>query len=156
MPTKKKKKKSKRKAKTKPKAKAEQKLGRPNKEFSPQQVREIEQMAFDQCQTRTIAKVIGCDEKTLEKHFSTVLVQKRAEGKAALRRTQMKQAQNIPTMAIFLGKNYLEQADQHKSDVDVKVRHIPGFLDPDEELAFLEERKQFLEAQKKAEPAIAL
>jgi len=143
------------KKKAKSKTKSKKSVGRPEKKFTPEQIRQIEQMAFDQCQTRTIAKVIGCDEKTLAKHFSAVLPQKRAEGKAALRRSQMKQAENNPTMAIFLGKNYLEQADQHKSDVDMNVRHIPVFRDIEEELAFLEERKQFLEEQKKAEPAIA-
>jgi hypothetical protein len=136
-------------------SKPQAKLGRPEKEFSDDEVRRIEQMAFDQCQNRTIAKVIECAVETLEKHFSTVLVQKRAEGKGALRRAQMKQAQTIPTMAIFLGKNYLEQTDKRETDLDVKVKDIPVFRDVDEELSFLEERKKFLLQQKDIEPAIA-
>lgn len=99
--------------------------GRPKAKFTEQQIRDIEQMAFNQCQTNTIAKVIGCDNHTLEKHFSQVLTKKRAEGRKELRRTQMEQSAKNPTMSIWLGKQYLEQKD--KQDLNVKgqmnVRH---------------------------------
>jgi hypothetical protein len=86
--------------------------------FTQEEKRKMEQMAFDQSQDKTIAAVLGCDVKTLKKSFSTVLHKKRCEGKIALRRAQMQQAQSIPTMSIFLGKNYLDQKDSK----DVKVQ----------------------------------
>ncbi len=86
--------------------------------FTVEEKRKMEQMAFDQCQDKTIAAVLGCDVSTLKKPFSTVLHKKRCEGKAALRRSQMKQSGNNPTMSIWLGKQYLEQKD--KSEMNVR------------------------------------
>ena len=92
--------------------------------FTTEEKEEMNSMAFDQCQDNTIAKVIGCDVKTLTKSFSKVLQQKRAEGKVALRRAQMKQALANPTMAIFLGKNYLEQTDSKELNLKGEVNII--------------------------------
>ena len=111
-------KKTQKRAKQKQKSAPAKELGRPESEFTNQQIRDIEQMAFDQCYDKTIAKVIGCAVETLKKHFSTKIIQKRAEGKAALHRSQMKQAQTNPTMAIFLGKNYLGQADKQEHIIE--------------------------------------
>jgi len=92
-------------------------MARSIKLFTETEKQQMQQMAFDQCQDKTIAHVLDCDVKTLKKHFSTVLQKKRAEGKAALRRAQMKLAENNPTMSIFLGKNYLEQKDKSEHEL---------------------------------------
>lgn len=49
--------------------------------------------------------------RTYKKTFKEVFKDKRQGGKASLRRTQWKQAENNPTMAIWLGKQYLGQKD---------------------------------------------
>ena len=43
--------------------------------------------------------------------FSTIYEQKKQVGKIALRRYQLQQAEKNPTMAIWLGKQYLGQRD---------------------------------------------
>ena len=49
--------------------------------------------------------------------FATVYGQKKEGGKIALRRYQLQQAEKNPTMAIWLGKQYLNQKD------NVEVEH---------------------------------
>ena len=95
------------------------KVGRPIKLFTVEEKKKMEEMAFNQCQDKTIAAVIGVQVDCLKRHFKTVLHKKRCEGKAALRASQAEMAMKgkQPAMAIFLGKNYLEQKDSK----DVKV-----------------------------------
>ena len=72
-----------------------------------------------QCTKDEICGVLGITDKTLDKwcmenyneNFSVIFAQKRQNGKASLRRTQWKLAEKNVTMAIFLGKNYLDQKD---------------------------------------------
>ena len=101
--------------------------GRPKKQFNPEQMRQIEQMAFDNCHTRTIAEAIGESQDTIKRHFASLLKKKRAEGRAALRRSQRKLAATNPAMAIFLGKNELGQAD--KQEVGGDITHKVEFVD---------------------------
>jgi hypothetical protein len=54
----------------------------------------------------------------------------RAEGQKKLRRLQWKQAEHNPTMAIFLGKQYLGQADK----VETKNESSHTIEVPDDEL----------------------
>ena len=49
--------------------------------------------------------------------FATVYEQKKEGGKIALRRYQLQQAEKNPTMAIWLGKQYLKQKD------NIEVEH---------------------------------
>lgn len=88
--------------------------GRPETKLNDKQLKEMDQMAKDNCKDKTIAKVLGIDVATLKKHYSTRLKQKRAMGQADLRRTQQKQALTNPVMAIFLGKNNLQQTDKQE------------------------------------------
>lgn len=46
--------------------------------------------------------------------FSTIYQQKKEGGKIALRRYQLQQAEKNPTMAIWLGKQYLGQKDKYE------------------------------------------
>ena len=51
-------------------------------------------------------------KKTYGTTFSEVFKQKRGKGQISLRRMQWKLAEKNPTMAIFLGKQYLGQKDK--------------------------------------------
>jgi len=89
------------------------KLGRPPKQFSQEVIDRISDLAFQGCQARTIGAIIDCDEDTLKRHFTPLLVKKRAERKEWLRRQQNKAAKaSVPSMLIFLGKNDLNQTDK--------------------------------------------
>lgn len=54
--------------------------------------------------------------------FATIYAQKKEGGKIALRRYQLQQAEKNPTMAIWLGKQYLNQRDRQEivAEVDAK------------------------------------
>ena len=54
--------------------------------------------------------------------FATIYAQKKEGGKIALRRYQLQQAEKNPTMAIWLGKQYLNQRDRQEivAEVDTK------------------------------------
>ena len=80
---------------------------------------QFESLCAIQCTMEEICHVIGVSEKTLQawckdtygKHFSQVFAEKRSLGKSSLRRTQWKIAEKNPTMAIWLGKQYLGQRE---------------------------------------------
>ncbi len=92
------------------------KLGRPEKQFTRYQITKIGKLAFQGCQNRTIATIIGCEHHTLKKHFYPLLSKKRAERKAWLRDVQCVRAvkDSSSAMIIFLGKNELDQVDKHE------------------------------------------
>lgn len=58
-----------------------------------------------------------CKQEYDGKTFSEVFEEKSSFGKISLRRLQFEQAKSNPTMAIFLGKQYLGQ----KENADVRV-----------------------------------
>lgn len=99
------------------------KKGRPKKEISK---RAFEELCKIQCTEEEICAVLDVDEATLIKWckenydgkvFSKVFAEKRLGGKTSLRRKQWKLASSNASMAIFLGKQYLNQKD----NVDVEV-----------------------------------
>lgn len=79
----------------------------------------FESLCAIQCTREEIAGVLNISESTLYRwcketygtDFDTIHRQKMENGKASLRRTQWKHAEKNPTMAIFLGKQYLGQKD---------------------------------------------
>ncbi len=110
---------------------SENKGGRPRKEIDKNA---FESLCSIQCTKDEICNVFDCDEKTLTRWcndtygmgFSEVFKEKRNNGRASLRRMQWKLAENNPTMAIFLGKQYLEQRDKQEHEVtgglEIKVK----------------------------------
>ena len=85
---------------------------------------QIDQKSFEelckmQCTELEIAGFFGCSDETLnkwckktyKKTFQECFEIFRQGGKASLRRTQWLMAEHNAAMAIFLGKNYLGQAD---------------------------------------------
>lgn len=107
--------------------------GRPRIEFSEKQWKEFEQLCAFQCTKLEICEWFSITDKTLENlikqryngvGFSEVFQQKRSKGLVSLRRLQFQLAQKNPAMAIFLGKNYLDQKDKqeidHKTPIPIK------------------------------------
>ena len=71
------------------------------------------------CTQEEIATMFDCDVRTLQRdeEFCRVFKKGKENGKMSLRRTQFKLAEKNPTMAIFLGKQYLGQRD------NIEVEH---------------------------------
>lgn len=82
-----------------------------------------------QCTQVEAAAVLRVSERSLRRFFERYPEAVEAfdegsrEGMASLRRVQWKQAQVNPTMAIWLGKQWLGQRDKQEVSVDVTVRH---------------------------------
>lgn len=105
-------------------------MARPKKEINQ---RQFEQACAMQCTKAEVCAFFDVTEKTLEgwckrtykMGFSQVFSIKREVGKMSLRRSQMKMAETNPTMAIWLGKQYLGQKDTKdvgiKADVGVQI-----------------------------------
>ena len=62
----------------------------------------------------------GWCKRTYKKGFSEVFKIKRQGGKASLRRTQWHLAESNPTMAIWLGKQYLGQKDKPEEEATLE------------------------------------
>ena len=116
------------------------KLGRPRKEINKQQ---FENLCGLQCTEEEVASFFDCSVDTVERFckreykatFAEVFKIKRGIGKISLRRSQMKLAEKYPAMAIFLGKQYLDQTDKIETTIagiDDNLRtEIEDFLNDD-------------------------
>jgi hypothetical protein len=110
--------------------------GRPKFEID---FEEFEKLCAIQCTLIEIANWFKTTEDTIEarvkdnydgKTFSDVYKKYSAEGKMSLRRNQFKMSETNPAMAIWLGKQYLDQKD--KSEVDTKVTNVSINIDSDD------------------------
>lgn len=101
--------------------------GRPKKEID---VKMFETMCGIQCTKDEICDILDIDEKTLtrwcketyEMGFSEIYKKKSATGKMSLRRMQFKLAEKHPAMAIWLGKQILNQKDSVDDGQEKKAR----------------------------------
>ena len=92
------------------------KMGRPEKQINQQQ---FEALCQIQATEEEVCLVLGVQPNTLNKWcrrmygqtFCKVFAEKRALGKASLRRKQFKLAEKSAAMAIWLGKQYLGQRE---------------------------------------------
>ena len=109
--------------------KGDPKGGRPEFELSDDDFGKIVGMMRIQCTEVEICSIIGVTDKTLNKAlnargepgFSELYKRYQDEGKASLRRSQWKVAQEgNPTMLIWLGKQMLGQRD--RKDLDLSSR----------------------------------
>ncbi len=90
--------------------------GRPRKEINEKL---FENLCAIQCTEKEICAVLGCCEDTLnawckrtyKMTFSDTYKSKKMLGKSSLRRTQFRLAEKSASMAIWLGKQYLDQKD---------------------------------------------
>jgi hypothetical protein len=80
-----------------------------------------------QATTRECAAVLGVSHQTflstIQRHpeIGEALERGKEEGRASLRRTQFRLAEKNAAMAIFLGKNYLDQTDRQDINQSVTV-----------------------------------
>lgn len=93
--------------------------GRPKIEIDYDMVKKL---AAIQCTEKEIASVIGCTDRTMQNDPECMKAYYEGldQGKMSLRRYQFKLAEKNPTMAIFLGKQYLGQKDivEQKTEIN--------------------------------------
>jgi len=102
-------------------------MGRPQKTWINRDFEQFEALCKIQCSKADICAVMDVSEKTLDRlvrekyrlTFEEAQSRFRAYGKATLLRTQFKLAERNPSMAIWLGKQYLGQQDP-------SARRLPG------------------------------
>lgn len=100
--------------------------GRKTKDLDPQV---FENLCSIFCTQTEICEIMDVDYKTMqnwvERHygdnFSNVYKKHMGKGKMSLRRAQLKMAQSNPSMAIWLGKQYLNQLDRVEEQVTGSV-----------------------------------
>lgn len=82
----------------------------------------VEKLAAIQCTQQEIASFLGCSVDTLQRDETFCGLYKKGQenGKMSLRRIQYKLAEKNPTMAIWLGKQYLKQRDNIEVEHDAK------------------------------------
>ncbi len=67
------------------------------------------------CTVEEMASILDCSKDTLERRFAALIEKGRSEMKMSLRRQQIRLMENgNATMAIWLGKQYLGQADRQE------------------------------------------
>ncbi len=111
------------------------KLGRPRKEFSKETEEKVAEAALLGCQNATIAGLVEMDVGTMVNHYSSLLQKKRKQRKYELRLKQWNLAENNVAMAIFLGKNELEQRDRHELTGKLTLADVFLAADQESELA---------------------
>ena len=110
-------------------------------------VRQFEVLCSIQCMVDEIAAVFDCSPDTVrrwclrhyKREFSEVYEEKRQVGLASLRRIQFKMAEQSASMAIWLGKQLLNQKDKIETTntflntptVEI-VNDTPAVVDPNE------------------------
>ena len=108
-------------------------MARPRKEIDRE---EFENLCKIQCTKIEMCAFFDVTDKTLEswckrtykKGFSEVFAEKRGLGKISLRRTQFRMADTNPTMAIWLGKQYLYQKDKIEQDDKEALKKLDEVL----------------------------
>ena len=94
-------------------------MPRPQKTWTARDFEQFEALCKIQCSKADICAVMDVSEKTLDRlvrekykqTFEEMQSHFRAYGKASLLRSQFKLAERNPSMAIWLGKQYLGQVD---------------------------------------------
>lgn len=101
---------------------------------------QFEKLCAIQCTKEEISAFFNCSEDTIERwchreygeSFAVVFSKKRGLGRVSLRRHQFRMAENNPTMAIWLGKQYLGQADRQEVSVaiqdDETIREMESYF----------------------------
>lgn len=100
-------------------------MARPRKEIDRKQ---FEMLCALQCTLLEICDALEVTDKTLDRwckrtygeRFSEVFAKKRGKGKISLRRMQWQLAEKNATMAIWLGKQYLDQKDTVEQNINTE------------------------------------
>jgi len=104
-------------------------MPRPRKEISK---KTFENLCALQCTQEEMCCAFDVTDKTLnswckqtyKKSFSEVFAIKRGAGKISLRRAQFNLAKKNANMAIWLGKQYLDQKDKTHNNVVLDVENL--------------------------------
>lgn len=107
-------------------------MARPRKQIDQKQ---FESLCGLQCTLEEICGWFDITDKTLNSwckrtygaSFSEVFKQKRGTGKISLRRAQFRLAEKNANMAIWLGKQYLDQKDQQEVAIDAAVTIVDDY-----------------------------
>lgn len=99
-------------------------MARPRIEIDKDQ---FEKLCSIQCTLNEIAGYFNCSPDTIERWcmrtykegFADIYDKKRGLGKISLRRSQFRMAEHNPSMAIWLGKQYLGQTEKQEVAVSV-------------------------------------
>lgn len=105
-------------------------MARPHKQIDQKQ---FESLCGLQCTLDEICGFFGCCTDTIEswckrtygQGFSEVFKQKRGAGKISLRRAQFRLAEKNANMAIWLGKQYLDQKDEARIEAENRISIDP-------------------------------
>lgn len=100
---------------------------------------QFEKLCFLQCTLTEIAGFFCCSEDTIERWckreykvgFAEIYTQKRGVGRISIRRAQFRMAETNPTMAIWLGKQYLGQTDRQEvavSNTDESIKEMEDYF----------------------------
>lgn len=127
---------------------AKNKGGRPKSKIN---FKSLDAMLKIQCTGEECASILNIDYDTLNaillrekgKSFSEYSAIKRAGGKMSLRRRQFKMAESSPAMAIWLGKQYLDQKDKAEVEHSGKVT----FTHEQREKKIANLRRELIESQ---------
>lgn len=101
-------------------------MARPKIEIDKKQ---FEKLCSLQCTLPEMSAFLSCSEDTIERwckreygeSFAEVFRIKRGIGNVSLRRAQFRMAESNPTMAIWLGKQYLGQRDTQEVTVNSNI-----------------------------------
>lgn len=104
-------------------------MGRPKIEIDEAQ---FEKLCAIQCTKAEIASWFDCSEDTIEnwckkvykQTFSATFKMFSGKGKVSLRRNQFKLAETNVTMAIWLGKQYLDQTDKTEQTNNLNIEDL--------------------------------
>lgn len=110
----------------------------------------IFEMAKIQCTTEEIASIIGWSKESVSRKYAELIKNSRKAGHASLRRKQWKQAGGSYVMAIWLGKQYLDQVEPLPRINTQDTNAIMRFLDMHDK-AYVETTKKTKAADKKNE-----
>lgn len=103
--------------------------------------KQFEKLCSIQCTLEEIAGFFDCSSDTIERwcereykeRFAEVFSKKRGIGKISLRRYQFSMAEKNPTMAIWLGKQYLGQTDKREMAIsqneDETIKKMEEYFD---------------------------
>lgn len=104
--------------------------GRPKKEFTDEQIEQIDKYALINCKDNQIATLLSIPSNTFKQHFGERCKQKRAEGQAI--KLQQQFNDKTPTMLIWWGKQHLEQTDKSQltgkggEALKINVKYVKG------------------------------
>lgn len=100
-------------------------MARPKRVFTDEEEAIIANYALDGGKNNTIASALSIPVNTLTNRFSGLLKEYRAYRKLKLARNQTRQSVHSPQMAIFLGKNELNQVDKIETVNKTEIITVP-------------------------------